>query len=830
MQNLKSSMDGRFAGRRRFRFKVVVILLSICTIVGILIPLQQLLASQQSNYAIHSQQSFNQPQYYPLTQTVDSKLYQPIDNWVGRLILPQKDEIKDDSDWVWFEVQQAPPEVANLIKKVVRLQWKNQQQLKSYVKAVTRDVNFTSATVASQKQGNIHPQRLNNRSEVKPLQSLAGARPKDDVIVTVDNAEVIETNNQQILQISQEPILATGRFYGLVDIIQAKNQELFQVRHYNQKSAKFDGIEETIRIPQQVVDTRNIPPSTTYKLAASPAGNAGWYIYGAKNNQGVFVVQALAPRSLFQLQPDKIILGTETGRDYINQYWDIAATDKGKISKVLLDSTATESQQAISQWQEGDKLIILNLFGGIGGEKAESLGVPQTITGHFAFGIAEIIRSPFTKELEFKIKYHQIYAHNSDGIISGTQTWTNYMGNLQWGWLATRPVIDILIKFDPVSQDYNFDGITISPLNEFVNQLQIMMARYRVGDGTGNATVTPAASCIQDSSQALYTAIAVIKNLVKSNPRIQNWLQNHPNHPQTLRFEQLTSLGSALERSLVPLGIIRADWKSNVDILAGIGDTKEPFRDPSIWAGLTTWRTIMPRQAHSELAALFWKQGAKLWFLQTYQVGGWNPEIAPLAPTPLLGQIKLPFTNVPLISIILNRILASIFIPAWHDWLIASLALLIYAVIAIPFGLSTGFLHLQIWSNKPIYYLLLTLRCLLTPAITEEFFFRVLFLPHPTEVVNWSKWSIWAGLSLLIYVIYHPLNAKSFYKDGYPTFFDPIFLILATLLGLTCTITYALTGSVWIIIFIHWVVVVLWLAYFGGMSKLENKVNIIRNS
>ncbi|MEA5594502.1 type II CAAX prenyl endopeptidase Rce1 family protein [Rivularia sp. UHCC 0363] len=823
MQNYKLSINGRSIYRRRFKFLILVIILTICTSFTFL----QLLASQQSNYLIHSQQSFNQPQYYPLTQTVDPK-YQPIGNWVGRLILPKKDKIKDDSDWVWFEVQHAPSAATNLIGKAVRLEWKNQPQLKSYIKAVTRDVNFTPATFKSQKQGNIHPDRLNKRSQVKPLQSLAGARPKDDVIVTLDNAEVIETNNQQILQINQEPVLAPGRFYGLVKIIQRNNQlnnnkvEFFQVRHYNQESGKFDGIEETVYIPQQAIDTRNIRPSTTYKLEDSPAGNAGWYIYGAKNNQSIFTVQALVPRSLFQLQPDKVILGMEAGREYIKQYWDIAATDKGKINKVLIDPSATESQP-VSQWQEGDKAIVLNLFGGIGGEKAESLGVPKTITGHFAFGIAQIVRSPFTKELEFKIKYHQIYAHNSDGIISGTQTWANYMGNLQWGWLATRPVTDILVKFDPVIQDYNFDGITISPLNEFVRQLQIMMARYRVGDGTGNATVSPAASCIQDSSQALYSAIAIIKHLVKSNPTIQSWLQNHPNHPQTLRFKQLSSLSSALERELIPLGIVRADWQSNVDILAGIGDTKEPFRDPSIWAGLTTWRTIMPRQAQDELAGLFLKQGAKLWFLQTYQVGGWNPEIAPLAPTPLFGQIKLPFTKVSIISIILNRILASVFIPAWHDWLIASLALLIYAAIAIPLGFSTGFLHLQTWSTKPIHYPFFVLRCLLTPAITEEFFFRVLFIPHPTEVVNWSKW-IWAGLSLLIFVIYHPLNAKSFYKDGYPTFFDPIFLILATLLGITCTITYALTGSAWIIIFIHWVLVVLWLAYFGGMSKLEEKV------
>ncbi|MEO0688111.1 MAG: CPBP family intramembrane glutamate endopeptidase, partial [Cyanobacteria bacterium J06649_11] len=232
--------------------------------------------------------------------------------------------------------------------------------------------------------------------------------------------------------------------------------------------------------------------------------------------------------------------------------------------------------------------------------------------------------------------------------------------------------------FKPVTQDYNFDNITISPIKEFERQLKIMMARYRIGDGKGSAIVTPATSCIQDSSQALYVAIQIIKQKIKSNPKIQNWLQTHPNHPQTLRFQKLSTLSKELERLLLPLGIVRADWQSNINTLAGIGDTKEVFQSDSIWAGLTSWKTIMPRQAQDELATLFWKQTAKLWFLQTYQVGGWNPEIAPLAPTPLFGQIKLPFTNLPIISILLNRILASVFIPTFHHWLIAILAISIY--------------------------------------------------------------------------------------------------------------------------------------------------------
>ncbi len=819
MQNLKSSMDRRLIYRRRFRHKIFVILLVICTSLGLIISIQKLLANQQSNYAIHYQQSFNQPHYYPLTQTVNPKLYQPVGNWVGRLILPKRKEIPANSDWVWFEIQHAPPEAKNLIGKIMRLEWKNQPQLKSYIQTVARDVNFTPATFKSQQRGTIHPSRLNHRSQVKPLQSLAGARLNDDVIVILDDAEVITTNNQNILQINTEPVLATGRFYGLVKI-ESSNQQLFKVRHYNQKSREFNGEEEIIYIPQQVVDTRNIRPSTTHKLQESTA-TQGWYIYGAKNQQGIFVVQALAPHSLFQLKPDAIIVETEIAENYLKKYWQITPEDKGKLTKTLI-----EPQSLFSQWREGDKALVLNLFGGIGGKKAEALGVPKTITGHFAFGIAEIIRSPFTQELEFDLKYHQVYAHNSDGIISGTHTWANYMGNLQRGWLFTRPVVDILVKFEPVTQDYNFDNIIISPLHEFERQLKIMMARYRVGDGTGSATVNPSTSCIQDSSQALYAAIKVIKQKITSNPKIQDWLGKNPHHPQTLRFQQLSTLAKELEKQLLPLGIVRADWESGVETLAGIGDTKATFRDSSIWAGLTSWRTMMPRQAQDELAVLFWKQKAKLLFLQTYQVGGWNPEITPLAPTPLLGQIKLPFSNVPIISILLNRILASAFIPAWNDWLTATLALLIYAAISLPLGFSKGFLQLQIWSAKLIDYPLCILRCFITPAIIEEFIFRILFLPHPTQVANWQKFTLWAVFSLIIFIFYHPLNAKTFYKNGYPTFFQPIFLILATLLGIICTITYALTGSAWIIIFIHWFVVVLWLLVFGGMEKLTKEPGV----
>ncbi|MEH2254389.1 CPBP family glutamic-type intramembrane protease [Nostoc sp.] len=826
--------------KARLVFPIFLLLVFIVVIVGRqLSPRESQLVQQESNYAIHTRQNFNQSAFYPVAQIPSAKLYKPIANWVGRLILPTKQQLQDGLDWVWMEVQYAPPTAQNLVGKIVRLEWKKNEELLAKVKAVTRDINFNSEVIKSQRKGNIHPFRLNHVRQVGILRSLAGANPNDDVIVVLDANTIINGNRENsILQIERQPVLATGIFYGLVKIIKPilsreksllstkyrQDSDYFYVQHYNPNSNKFDGIQETIRIPQEVIDTRNFAPSSSQQIEKSPAGEDGWYIYGAKDANAVFTVSALAPRSLFQIQPRQIITGEELGLNYIKKVnWQNTNKNKGKFNTALLKPVGT----SISKWQQGDKAIVLHLFGGIGGRKAEAIGVPYTITGHFAFGIAEVVRDEFTNELRFETKYHQIYAHNPDGIIAGTHTWADYMGNLQRGWLATRPVSDILIKFDPVTQDYDFDGIKLSPLEQFHQQLQVTMARYRVGDGTGGAMVSPGTSCVQDSNQALYAAIMTIKNQVITTPQIQTWVRKNPNHPQALRFQQLVELGQSLEQQLAPLGIIRADWQSQAGILAGtgIGKTTESFQDRSIWAGLTTWRTIMPRQVHDDLATIFFKHGAIMQVLRTNQIGGWQANIIPIAPTIFLGQLNIPFTNISPLSIILNRILASLAIPTRQDWLVVVLLLIIYSIIALPYGWKFGFLQIRFWSENWIYTCLIILRCLFTPAINEELFFRVLLLPHPSEITNWLQWSLWAIGGLILFVLYHPLNAKTFFKAGIPTFFNQVFLTLTLWLGIICTVAYTLTGSLWVIVLIHWVVVVVWLIVFGGITKLDNNQN-----
>ena len=184
-------------------------------------------------------------------------------------------------------------------------------------------------------------------------------------------------------------------------------------------------------------------------------------------------------------------------------------------------------------------------------------------------------------------------------------------------------------------------------------------------------------------------------------------------------------------------------------------------------------------------------------------------------------QRSRSINEVSPVPIVLNRVLGSLALPDKRDWLVAAVTLVIYGTIALPLGFGLGFLQLRVWSANWKDHLLLAFRALITPALTEELVFRVLLLPNPIEVVNLGKWTLWAVLSLLLFIVYHPLNAKTSFRAGFPTFFDPVFLTLAGLLGLACTVAYALTGSLLVIAFIHWIVVVVWLLLFGGMQQLH---------
>ncbi|MDY7006020.1 MAG: peptidase [Cyanobacteriota bacterium] len=586
-----------------------------------------------SNYELYKQALFNHPSYYPLIQSVDLQLYQPISNWIGRLILPTAEE-REGVKGVLLELLMTDSANKHRIGQVVNLRWSDDSNLQTYVQLVTTNVNFVDRVRVSKRQGNIHPDRIDNWQNVDPLESLAGARPEDDLIVALPEPVVVEDTGvgRLNLYISREPIQISGRFYGLVKIIEFVGEDLFRVCHYNSNSQEFDGVEEIVYIPSVIVDRNGISPSRNQGLENSPVNEKGWYIYGAKNAQDKFVVQAIAPRALFSVIPKISIYGEKATLDYINHiFWQEKTAPKGDIANIFLNPTKKQ-QSEISDtpvWEEGEQALFMHVYGGIGGRKPEfsPLGI---FFGHFAFGITKVVREPLANELQLNLEYRQIYTHNSDGIVAGTISWMKYMGDRQWGWLGTRPTSEIIIKFKPMTEDYDFNGIKFSPLSYIVQELDVMAARYRTGDGTGATAVSPINSCVQDSTQALYTALNRMVAQLKLNPLIMKWLREHPDDEQTQRFTQLVKLVKALENHLTPLGKARADWRYEATTLGGFA-VETPLK--TLWQVAGSWRSLFPRFINDQLAMIFLQFGASLWVLRTNQVGGYDPSIEAIVPT-----------------------------------------------------------------------------------------------------------------------------------------------------------------------------------------------------
>lgn len=73
-------------------------------------------------------------------------------------------------------------------------------------------------------------------------------------------------------------------------------------------------------------------------------------------------------------------------------------------------------------------------------------------------------------------------------------------------------------------------------------------------------------------------------------------------------------------------------------------------------------------------------------------------------------------------------------------------------------------------------------------------------------------------LGIALFIVWHPLNAMTINPNAYPMFTNPLFLCLAALMAIACTITYLKTGSLWVPIAIHWLTVVVWVFFLSGRN------------
>jgi predicted Abi (CAAX) family protease len=648
------------------------------------------------------------------------------------------------------------------------------------------------------------------------------------------------------LRVSREPFMNTGRFVALVKYLEPVppkdpkdlprqcpgdppcTSSLMRVQHYNPATGQFDGKQEVIQIPQQPPDNHGVFNMTTRDLAQSPAGKDGWYIYGAKNKAGIFTVQAMQPRSLLLPKPQQLVLGFNEGLKYINfGSWKNYVARQGTLQTVLIDAKAKSPEAAQADWKVGDRVFAMHLYGGRGGtgpnHESYILG---TYAGHFSFGLGEMVTDPFTNQPILDYAYLQVFGNGGDGTLSGGNTWSNYLGNLQRGFVSTRPISDVLIKLDTLTVDYNFGGTQLSFYNELLMQLHLVGARYRIGDGTGNSTITSATSCVQDSAQALFMTLRRFREKIEQNPELVQWMAKNPTHPTTVRFRKLVKLAQDLKEQVAPMGVVRWDWEHNAEVLTGVGPQQQfisidNFQIRNLLTGLISWRTAMPRQANDELAMLFLNNGATLWFLRPNIIGGKDPLLAPLEPTLLLGAWTIPGTQIPLLSYLVIRTFGGGTIPSGWNWLQTLGVVVGFAAIAFPLGASRGLFSWEPWQVPWYRQLGWLLRLFFVPALLQEYIFRVLLLPYPREwVPAWSWWS-WALLSLGLFVGFQLLYARFVCRSRYPLFSKPLILILYTLLGFACTIAYWLTSSLWTITVIHWLVMSAWILVLGGMRQLH---------
>ncbi|MEB3260520.1 MAG: CPBP family glutamic-type intramembrane protease [Cyanobacteriota bacterium] len=735
-----------------------------------------------SSEALARRSPWSRPDSYPLTRRPPANLYRPSADWLGRLVLPTRAEVAAPEaprdDWVWIVLEQAPAAHQELVGQRRRLRWAALPHLQGLVAAVTTTIRLGETARRAAADGNVVPTRLNGR-RVGPLQSLAGSRPGDDLTVRLDGVSV----EADALRITQPPTQISGRWQALATVLgPAGGDGLYRVRHFRAdvrqpvavdrnhadglaNSKGFVGPVETIRMPSLPPDRYGRRLLDPTGLARSPLNRDGWLIQGAPAGDGVFTAQAVIPYAVLRLTPDRLVRGTDGALAFVHrQNWSANQLRRGSQHHTAL----LPDREPSMRWRVGDRALLMHLFGGIGGADGEPVQI-WTVTGHFSFGEARVVRDGFTGEPRLAIRYHQIYANNPNGIVAGSQDWSAYAGSLQRGWVGLRPFSDGLV---PMGGEV---------LEAVALQAEILAARYRSGDGGGVALVTPSTSCVQDSSQALWIAIGQLRAADAGNGM------------SDVDRERLRELGVALDRLLKPFGRVRSDWAHNADQLLPAG-TRPPNAPPAggdlfetnqtLKVALLSWRSILPRAAHDQFAAEFLRAGLPLLVLRTNQIPGANPRLEPVAPTVLFGQL-------PVIPTLLGRLGDSLF-PLWSG---AGLAW------GLTLGIGAAALTLTGGWRRGL---------LLLPALAEEVAFRGLLLPSALEGVGALAMVPWIGLSVGVFVAWHAVRIGHRRGGRWIQLVEPRVLVRWSLLGGACALATVSSGSLWPAVLLHWLALVAW--------------------
>lgn len=570
-----------------------------------------------------------------LVEPQRSTFYRPIAPFSGRLVLPQLSERRANGG-VWIVLDNAPTEHRALLGKAIWLEHSD----RAWMDLTRQDIRLTPVATKSAAKGAVHPQRLDGWTAVSALESLAGARGTDDVVVELTAPTVRLLEGTQTLAVAAMPLQVTGQKHALVRFegrVQSEGDVVFRLRHYSSETRHFDGPVEDVVVDQLFRDPADpkiayLQPGNIDGLQAHPLNAEGWSVFGFHDDGGRFHVQALQPYALFVVhaKPSDLRLGAKSVNRFIDsEQWDLQPWMKTTARQVALQPR--EDPPPATLHALGTRFLVLHAFGAAD-VTPRTAGI---VTGHLSLGLATIVRHPFTDALVYDVVYKQVYAHNAKGIIAGSQRWQHYMGSLKLGWMYARPVSDVLVHLPVLTEDYALGPVTLSPWRVFERSLDEMMARYRTGSGTGASVVTPAASCVQDSNQAVLNATARLADRL-DDADVQPWMIAHGDDPNVLRFQELVKVAEAYRSHMGEQHLLSSLAGTDSALPAAHRDPDQSSKLYHAYWGATHWRTSLPRRGHDEALRIFAGLGRPMVALQSFQIGGDMPDIKPVAPTSLL--------------------------------------------------------------------------------------------------------------------------------------------------------------------------------------------------
>jgi predicted Abi (CAAX) family protease len=546
--------------------------------------------------------------------------------WTGRLIMPKANERKSDGG-VWFEVYDAPG--GKTFNEPIWLNWNSSSAwLTDYNKRTRVNIRISDADLARVRNSkDVVPERLSGLSQVSFLESLAGARP-DSLMDTIngkptsDSIEVLITEAKlsgNTLTLNSEPVQITGRYVSLLKFIKKTGDLSYSAKSWSGGSFNSD-VEVTYQPPRKnPLESASQP--TMEGIEKFSANSDGWYAFGDLIN-GKLEVRALEPRSAMRM--DRPSTHTD-GKRYIDKE-NFARINqlKGQLNTAVINKSGNFNYPKNTQG------IVVHIFGGISGKDGDppiNLIRPY-YGGHFAFGVAKVVKDPFTGQDKLDIEYRQIYGNGPDGVTSGAIKWHNYSGSLFRGWMYARAISDAIIWHPSLSSTYKLGSTSIQPIQGILRELDVMGARFRSGDGHGVAKVIASKSCVQDSNQAAFISMSKFLAELKAFGDSEESLIKAANGQQLL---ELKKIAEDYRDDVIRFAALREDWREAVT--AEIASTKPPLEGiKGLLAAIQSGTVLTPDIAYKKILSIFYNQNATIWFVRTNQIGGYKPDISPTAP------------------------------------------------------------------------------------------------------------------------------------------------------------------------------------------------------